>query len=1835
MARREGATLYMVLLAAFQVLLARLSGQDDVVVGSPIAGRTHRQTENIVGLFANTAIIRTDVSPKLTFLQLLARVKQTVLEAQTHQELPLEKLIVELQPDRNLSHQSLFQVDFTFQNVPREFLELPGVNVSRMDTTHLTSKLDLSMYIRETATGLAVSFEYATDLFETATIEYWGGLFRALLDDIIERSEYAVSALSLMSMLQRKRMLSEWNDTGAEYPRERCFHELFAVQAAATPEAVAVLQTDRQLTYRELDVRANRLANYFRERGVRPEVVVALCLDRSIEAVVALLAVLKAGGAYLPLDPEQPLERMAQMLDSSGATILVTTSPLYERLPVLPVLPVLLDAEWEEIERHPPTCPNSEAAPTSLAYLIYTSGSTGQPKGVLIEHKGICNLAAMLRSILAVGVGSRVMQFARLTFDASVWEIAMALCSGATLCIPGRMFNAVTDLRETFEAYQISIATLPPSVLSLLGDEPIASLRTLIVAGEECDSALAERWLQRCRFINAYGPTEATVCASFADCGDSAGSVSIGRPIQNMSLYVLDANMEPVPVGLVGELFIAGEGLSRGYAVRAKQTAERFLPNPFGAPGTRLYSTGDRVKYLPDGSLVFVGRNDSQVKIRGLRVELGEIEAVLRQHRQVRDAAVLSLTGENYENSLVAFVVACDPVATKIEDIRDHLTRILPEYMVPAVLIQDSLPLTKTGKTDRRTLHGFLRKAEDSSFPTLPAGSLELKLAEVWRDVLRVESIPADASFFDIGGDSITALRIQAEAATRGIHFSLVDLFKHRSIRGLASHAGRAGYIPSSSLTRGADFLSTADRAMAEAAGYEDAYPLSRLQAGMIYHNMWDKEIAAYHSLTAHILHMPLNEHILQEVVQAAVDRHPVLRTVFHLSGFEQPVQCVCARMAVHLAIDDWSDLDDGMQNSRRISFIETENRHPFNLAVGPLIRFFAHRLGTERFQFVLSSHHALIDGWSDATLLTEIYQDYLHRLKSGKAMSFVPPLCRYSDFVAEEQMAIGDKRHEDFWLEQASPGGHSTLSGIDRTGDSACVGVTVQRVTLEVDEAVATGLIEFARKAGVSPKAAFFAAHLNLIRVLSGNDRIVTGLVTSARPEKSDADRVIGLFLNTVPIPFFQDWGSWSDLARTAMSSEVRTTPHRHYPVVEMYSRLGSAASLETMFAFTNFHAYEALPDEIRIERLQGAGETNFALSIQVMFDAKERGGKFAVSCRVPYFASGQADEIARMYLRSLRRMVAEPDEKYCSFPIAEESDNHAAITGPAAVLSNWDGCCLHELVARQIEARGDTPAVVGEDLVFSYRELGEVSRRIADRLRRLAIGPNEVVGICAARSPYLIAAMLGVLQAGAAYLPIDPKLPSARRDFMLHGLGARVVVIDDSTSELFAEHPTVKLRIDAEGSTGELADAAPMGASCPEDLAYVIFTSGSTGVPKAVACTHANVINLLRDSRWPRADVPEFRGAMWAAPSFDVSVYEIFSVLCSGGTLHLVPESLRAESRPLFQWLRAHEITSAYLPPYVLHEFREWLREESPCVGLRTLVVGGEPIEERLLAALHQSLPSLDVLNIYGSTETTVSATVYRQGSSDLAGRAPIGRSVANLKLYVVDQNHVAVPAGIAGELCISGPGVSRGYLHASRATAERFVPNPFGAPGSRMYRTGDLVRLLPDGNLKFLGRIDHLVRVRGYLVEPSEIEAAMLVCPEIRHALVMGVDAAEPALLRDFLGRHLPEYMVPSAIVAVDALPLTHNGKLDRKALSTPNAEALFLPAYEASANIPIPPNRITPDTECVTSDLLPLIDLAQGKIDHLVAQASGSNLIAQARQGTSVEAHERFFKEMLGS
>ncbi len=1580
-----------------------------------------------------------------------------------------------------------------------------------------------------------------------------------------------------------RQVLVDWNDTRVDYPQDVCLHQLFEAQAARTPDAVALVFEDRQLTYRELDERANQLAHHLRSLGVGTETFVGICLERSIEMVVGLYGTMKAGAVYVPIDPTYPQDRLTFMLQDANTPVLLTQEKLAAKLPPHQAKTVCLDSEWPVIARQSTASPNIALTPDNLAYMIYTSGSTGKPKGAMNTHRGICNRLLWMQDAYQLKADDRVMQKTPFSFDVSVWEFFWPLLAGARLVVARpEGHRDAAYLVELINAQQITTLHFVPSMLQVFLREPrvesCRSLRRVICSGEALPYELQETFFGRLPAVelhNLYGPTEAAVDVTYWACqkGSPLRTVPIGKPIANIQMYVLDPQLKPVPPGEPGELHIGGVGLARGYHNRPELTAEKFIPDPFSEkPGARLYKTGDLARHMPDGNIEYLGRLDHQVKIRGFRIELGEIESVLAQHPGVAETVVVARGDVPGEKRLVAYLVSAGATAPTVSDLHAHLKLQLPDYMVPAAfVVLKEMPLSPNGKVDRKAL-----PAPDQSRPELkdafvaPQTEQENILAGIWAEVLEVSPIGVNDNFFELGGDSIRAIQLLARAQKSGLRISLEQLFEqqtiHKVVEELKKHQTAGG-----TAARVEPFaLVAAEDRQRLPADLEDAYPMTKLQMGMFYHNELNPVSAVFHDVFSFRIQFAFDRDKLAVALRQFIGRHQSMRTSFEMAGYSEPLQLVHKTAQVPFTVEDLQALMPDEQTAKITGWIGAEKYRAFDRTKAPLLRIHAQRLSPDHFQLIVSFHHSVLDGWSLAAMLTELLQDYSALIKGGGEV-VTGPTVAYRDYVVLEREAMASEPVRRFWAEKLA---EPNIQMLPRWPQSYCAGGTEQNRGPEIlfPAEVFEGLKRLAQMAGVPLKSVLQAAHYRVMSLLTGTSDVISGLVTNGRPEEIDGEKLMGLFLNTIPLRMKMDGGTWVDLARQVFAAERELIPNRRMPLSEIQQIAGNQTVFETVFDFVHFHVYRNLQgyQDMGFMEAHYFEANNFTLYTTFMLDVTMTQLQMHFDYDPEKLATEQVRLMCEHYANTLAAMAAQPLGRYEAFsPLSADERNRLLTEWNDTGAAYPQDALIDALVERQAQQTPESVAVVCGDRQLTYRELNQQADQLAERLRAMGVGPDALVAIFVERSLEMLVGLLGVLKAGGAYIPLDPIYPPDRIAFMLEDAQPVVLLTQTSLQSVVPSHKAQVVLLDAPDSQkGTPAKAQPSPRKRqPTDMAYVLYTSGSTGKPKGVQIPHRAVVNFLASMR--REPGLNAADALLAVTtlSFDIAGLELWLPLTAGARVVVASREDAADGVQLARLISESGATMMQATPVT---WRLLLQSGWGGNPKLKILCGGEALAPDLAAQL-VSLCG-EVWNMYGPTETTIWSAACRVKRDE---PVVIGRPIANTDFYVVDQRLQPAPIGVPGELLIGGDGVARGYLNRPELTAEKFIANPFSAkPDARLYRTGDLVRYLPDGNIEFLGRMDFQIKIRGFRVELSEIEAVLRSHAGVKDAVVVARDdnrgekqlvayvvpAQEPgpaqAELRNHVRQQLPDYMTPAIFMTLTELPLTPNGKVNRKALPAPD-------------------------------------------------------------------------------
>ncbi|PBZ18937.1 non-ribosomal peptide synthetase [Pseudomonas aeruginosa] len=1801
-AQQEGATAFALLLASFQALLYRYSGQADIRVGVPIANRNRVEIERLIGFFVNTQVLKADLDGRMGFDELLAQARQRALEAQAHQDLPFEQLVEALQPERSLSHNPLFQVLFNYQSEARgngQAFRFDELQMESVQFDSRTAQFDLTLDLTDEEQRFCAVFDYATDLFDASTVERLAGHWRNLLRGIVANPRQRLGELPLLDAPERRQTLSEWNPAQREYVVQGTLQQRFEEQARQRPQAVALILDEQRLSYGELNARVNRLAHCLIARGVGADVPVGLALERSLDMLVGLLAILKAGGAYLPLDPAAPEERLAHILDDSGVRLLLTQGHLLERLPrqagveVLAIDGLVLDGYAE-------SDPLTTLSADNLAYVIYTSGSTGKPKGTLLTHRNALRLFSATEAWFGFDERDVWTLFHSYAFDFSVWEIFGALLYGGRLVIVPQWVSrspedfyrllcreGVTVLNQTPSAFKHLMAVACSADMAT--QQP--ALRYVIFGGEALDLQSLRPWFQRFgdrqpQLVNMYGITETTVHVTYRPVSEAdleGGLVSpIGGTIPDLSWYILDRDLNPVPRGAVGELYIGRAGLARGYLRRAGLSATRFVPNPFpGGAGERLYRTGDLARFQADGNIEYIGRIDHQVKVRGFRIELGEIEAALAGLAGVRDAVVLAHDGVG-GTQLVGYVVAdsAEDAERLRESLRESLKRHLPDYMVPAhLMLLERMPLTVNGKLDRQALPQPDASLSQQAYRA-PGSELEQRIAAIWSEILGVERVGLDDNFFELGGHSLLATRVISRVRQeQQLDASLKALFERPVLEAFAQ-----------GLERTTDAVSTiplADR--------QQPLALSFAQERQWFLWQLEPESAAYHIPSALRLRGRLDVDALQRSFDSLVARHETLRTRFRLEGGRSYQQ---VQPAVSVSIEREQFGEEGL--IERIQAIVVQ---PFDLERGPLLRVNLLQLAEDDHVLVLVQHHIVSDGWSMQVMVEELVQLYAGYSQGLDVVLPALPI-QYADYALWQRswMEAGEKERQlAYWT--GLLGGEQPVLELpfDRPRPArqshrgAQLGFELPRELVEAVRALA-------QREGASSFMLLLASFQALLYRYSGQADIRVG-VPIANRNRVETERLIGFFVNTQVLKADLDGRmGFDELLAQARQRALEAQAHQDLPFEQLVEALQPErnASHNPLFQVLFNHQSEIRSvtpevqlEDLRLEGLAWDGQTaQFDLTLDIQED--ENGIWASFDYATDLFDASTVERLAGHWRNLLRGIVANPRQRLGELPLLDAPERRQTLSewNPAQRECAVQGT-LQQRFEEQVRQWPQAVALILDEQRLSYGELNARANRLAHCLIARGVGADVPVGLALERSLDMLVGLLAILKAGGAYLPLDPAAPEERLAHILDDSGVRLLLTQGHLLERLPRQAGVEvLAIDGLVLDG-YAESDPLPTLSADNLAYVIYTSGSTGKPKGTLLTHRNALRLFSATEaWFGFDERDV-WTLFHSYAFDFSVWEIFGALLYGGRLVIVPQWVSRSPEDFYRLLCREGVTVLNQTPSAFKQLMAVacsadMATQQP--ALRYVIFGGEALDLQSLRPWFQRFGDRQpqLVNMYGITETTVHVTYRPVSEADLEGGlvSPIGGTIPDLSWYILDRDLNPVPRGAVGELYIGRAGLARGYLRRPGLSATRFVPNPFpGGAGERLYRTGDLARFQADGNIEYIGRIDHQVKVRGFRIELGEIEAALAGLAGVRDAVVLAhdgvggtqlagyvvADSAEDAerlreSLRESLKRQLPDYMVPAHLMLLERMPLTVNGKLDRQALPQPDA-SLSQQAYRA--------------------------------------------------------------------
>ncbi|EZP65757.1 non-ribosomal peptide synthetase [Pseudomonas sp. RIT357] len=1766
-AQANESTPFMLLLAAFQTLLYRYSGQRDIRIGVPNANRPRQETQGLIGFFINTLVLRAELDGRLPFNQLLAATRETALGAQAHQDLPFEQLLEAFPQARE---QGLFQVMFNHQQRDLSALRrLPGMLADELPWHSREAKFDLQLHTEEDRNGrLSLAFDYADEVFEGATIQRLAEHFINLLHAICEQPQQALGDLRLLQADEQQ----PWSQAPCA-PAQQWLPELLNQQ---TSDNTALVWQDGSLTFAQLHAQANRLAHYLRDKGVGPDVCVAIAAERSPQLLIGLLAIIKAGGAYVPLDPDYPAERLAYMLKDSGVQLLLTQTAVLEKLPSADgVCVIAMDSL--HLESWPTQAPGLHLHGDNLAYVIYTSGSTGQPKGVGNTHGALAERLQWMQATYQLNDTDVLMQKAPISFDVSVWECFWPLITGCRLVLAGPGEHRDPHrIAQLVQEHGVTTLHFVPPLLQLFIDEPLVpectSLRRLFSGGEALPAELRNRVLAQLPAVqlhNRYGPTETAINVTHWHCTAEDGERSpIGRPLGNVICRVLDDHLNLLPAGVPGELCIGGIGLARGYLGRAGLTAERFIADPLGEAGARLYRTGDRVRWNADGVLEYLGRLDQQVKLRGFRVEPEEIEARLLALDGIAQAVVLVRNA-----TLIGYYTASR--ALDEQDVKAALAAELPEYMVPAQLMRlDAMPLSPSGKLDRRALPEPVWQTREHIEPETP---LQQQIAAIWREVLGLPQIGLSDDFFALGGHSLLATQIISRTRQAcDVELPLRTLFEASE---LGAFAEQVGLIQASGQRNQQTAIAKVDRSQ--------PVPLSYSQQRMWFLWQMEPDSPAYNVGGMARLRGVLDVGRFEAALQALIMRHETLRTTFpSVDGVAY--QKVSPQTGVRMDWQDISALNETEREQRLQQLADHEAHTPFNLETGPLLRACLVKAGEQEHYLVLTLHHIVTEGWAMdifARELSALYEAFI-----DERLSPLSPLpVQYLDYSVWQRQWLesGERQRQlDYWTAQLGTE-HPLL---ELPGDRPRPPVQSHQGELyrfDLSDALAARVRAFNAERGLTLFMTMTATLAVLLYRYSGQTdlRIGAPVANRIRPE---SEGLIGAFLNTQVLRCqLNGQMNVGELFEQVRHTVIEGQSHQDLPfdhLVEALQPPRSAAYNPLFQVMCNVQRWEFQQSRqlagMTVEYLANdARATKFDLNLEVT-DLDHRLG-CCLTYSTDLFDEPRIARMAEHWRNLLEALIADPDQRLSELPLLTATEQRALqdSLGVEAGLHRLDQC-IHQLFSQQAQMRAQAPALTFAGVTLTYAELNARANRLAWMLRERGVGPQVRVGLALPRSLEMVIGLLAILKAGGAYVPLDPEYPLDRLHYMIEDSGIGLLLSDAAMFEALGELPASVacwcLEDDSPVLANYPADELPF-ISLPQHQAYLIYTSGSTGKPKGVVVSHGEIAmhcQAVIERFGMRPDDCELH---FYSINFDAATERLLVPLLSGAQVVLRAQG-QWDAEEICGLIRTHRINILGFTPSYGSQLAQWLATQHQTLPVRMCITGGEALTGEHLQRIRAAFQPEVFFNAYGPTETVVMplASLAPEHLEEGAGSVPIGSIIGDRVAYILDADLALVPQGATGELYVGGAGLAQGYHERPGMTAERFVADPFAANGGRLYRTGDLVRQRADGLVEYLGRIDHQVKIRGFRIELGEIETRLLEHEAVREAVVLALDSpsgkqlvaylvsdAEHGPLREALKAHLkaqlPDYMVPAHLIVLDSMPLTANGKLDRRALPQPDPEA----------------------------------------------------------------------------
>jgi amino acid adenylation domain-containing protein len=1794
LSKQLGTTLFMTLLAAFKVLLHRYSGQEDICVGTPVAGRVQEETAGLVGFFVNTLALRTEVAGESTFIDLLAAIKNTTIEAYEQQEAPFEKIVEAVVKERDMSRSPLFQVMFVLQNTPDSpEIKLPGLALTGEVSVNETSKYDISFYITETAAGLHCSVEYCTDLYVEATMLRMIDHYKNLLHAIIQSPGKKIGLLPMLTDSEEQQLLKSFNNTEAIFPLEKSLIDLFEEQVLKTPESVAIIFGDTQIAYQQLNEQSNQLAQYLHTKGIKPGTLVPICLNRSIEMVIGILGILKAGAAYVPIDADYPEERIRFILSDTAAEFLITNKAFATAFSS-PENVVLICADDVDLLKQPTTKLSISAISNQVACVTYTSGSSGRPKGVVLTHTGIVNRLFWMWNTYPFEQGERNAIKTSIGFIDHAWELFGALNQGIPSVIFGK--DELLDLDilvKKLAGEKISRWVLVPSLLRALliklksENIRLPHLKYWTSSGETLPVDLVADFYKifpadNHTLLNIYGASEVSADVTFYDTSidsflnkvqNNYQHIPIGKPIANTAIYILDKYMQLLPRGITGEICVGGVQLAIEYFNQPPLTAERFIANPFDENGgARIFKTGDYGRWLADGNIEYLGRIDDQVKIRGNRVELGEIENALRQGGMVKQCVVLAKPDSSGNNMLVAYVVADAPIDRQL--LIAVLKDLLPDYMVPYRWVQmETLPLTSSGKIHKRSLPDPDENDVRTNIYTAPTTDLELQLADIWQQLLKKELIGIHDNFFELGGHSLLAMRVvSAIRNALGLNLSIKDLFAYTTIAALANH------------------LQKQDQALSfpviEIQPRPDLVPLSFSQERLWFIDHLEGSLQ-YHMPLVLNLKGNFDKAALGKALGAIIARHEVLRTVFReIDG--KVYQSIKPAVDWQLRETDGSKYAGDLPALK--SYIRELVKAPFDLSTDFPVRALLINLSTEESVLVVTLHHIASDAWSMSVIVKEVVELYSAFTEDREAILPSLPL-QYADFAVWQrnylQGEILDKKLT-YWKQKLD--GLLPLQLPTNFLRPSVRGTKGASANFKINQSLSHKIQALSQQQGASLFMVLLSAFKILLHRYSGQEDISVGTSIASRQQK-DLEGLIGFFVNTLALrDEVKSWATFTELLQQVKTTTLEAYEHQELPFEKVVETVVTERDMSRSPLFQVMLVLANTPESTKLKlgevELSGMPVTNNISKFDITFFIAEtpNGLSGTVEYSTDLYEAAMIEQMMDHFGVLLDSIVKAPEQKIGLLPMISDKESQQLLelfnNSKVAYPSNKSIVDLFE--EQVVKTPGDI-AVVFENESITYLQLNERANQLAHQLKSMGIPKDALVPLYMERSADMITGILGIMKAGAAYVPVDTDFPAERIRFMLEDCGNKIIVSNSSSAAGLKETmgaAIVKMDQLVHQSSQNLT-TKPLA----NQLAYAIYTSGSTGRPKGVMIEHRSLVDYYYGLK-KHTQIDQCRSfALVSTIATDLGNTVIYASLLSGGALHVFSKESVSNIEYLSAYFDENKIDCLKIVP---SHWKALSPEDNLLLPKKLLIFGGEALQAELVEDIRLSGSHCSVVNHYGPTETTIGKLLHVVNPHNQYNKTiPIGKPFSNTNAYVLSKNLQLCPVGVPGQLYLSGDGLARGYYNNDPLTKEKFIPNPFSSEADAgMYGTGDLVKWLPDGNIEFIGRVDDQVKIRGYRIEPGEIEAVLQQCEHVSQAVVIARDDKqgskrllayivpeyyfEKEEILNFLKEKLPDYMIPAVLTEMAALPLTANGKVDRKSLPDPDTDDSLTGKYVAPRN-----------------------------------------------------------------